>query len=347
MARFDPRLMHYTPAQTQQFYKLLAERARATQGVDSAALTLNPPLGVGDFDRVTFVPDGYVMPRDRETFAAPLDTIDEGFFATMGVPILRGRAFLASDTAEAPRVAIVNEQLAKHYWPDADTVGQHIRLGSANGPSVQIVGVAQTVKYRQTMEKPTDFVYMPFTQRAAPRMQLLMRTSGDPHQLVDPLNAMVRALDANMPISDVRTYADVYRYNVVEGPGVGVKIVAAMGTVGVMLAVAGLYGLVAYTVSRRTREIGIRMAIGASPFDVLRLVMGKGLTLVGTGTAIGVALGLALERALNAFLFNAGGIDLLVYAVVVPSLLAVTMLAAYVPARRAARIAPTQALRYE
>ena len=124
------------------------------------------------------------------------------------------------------------------------------------------------------------------------------------------------------------------------------EIVGAMGAVGLVLAVAGLYGLVAYNVSRRTREIGIRIAIGAAPFDVLRLVMSKGLVLAGIGTAIGVMMGLGLERVLNSFLFNAGGVDI-AYAIVVPSLLVVTMLAAYVPARRAARIAPTQALRYE
>ena len=178
-------------------------------------------------------------------------------------------------------------------------------------------------------------------------MVLLLRSSGDPRQLVESVESIVHALDANMPISDLRTYADVYRYNVVEGPGIGVEIVATMGAVGLMLAVAGLYGLVAYSVSRRTREIGIRMAIGASPSDVLRLVMSKGLALVATGVAIGQTLGLGLERLLNAFLFDAGGFNLLAYAIVVPSLLAVTMLATYVPARRASRIAPTQALRYE
>ena len=200
---------------------------------------------------------------------------------------------------------------------------------------------------RVPFEKPTDFVYLPLAQHPVPRMNLLLRSSGDPHQLVDPLAGVVHALDANMPISDVRTYADVYRYNVVEGPGTGVEIVATMGAVGLMLAVAGLYGLVAYSVSRRTREIGVRIAIGASPSDVLRLVMGKGVVLVGTGATIGIVLGLGLERLLNAFLFNAGGVDLMAYAIVVPSLLTVTMIATYVPARRAARIAPTQALRYE
>jgi ABC-type antimicrobial peptide transport system permease subunit len=165
--------------------------------------------------------------------------------------------------------------------------------------------------------------------------------------LVDPLKEAVRRLDANMPVSDVRTYEDVYRYNTIEGPGIGIKIVATMGGVGLMLAVAGLYGLVAYTVGRRTREIGIRIAMGATRRDVLRLVMRRGLTLVAIGTAVGTVMGLGLERVLNAFLFNAGGVDLLVYATVVPALLMVTILATYLPARRAARISPTQALRYD
>ena len=347
MAKFDPRLVQYNPAQTQQFYELLTERMRATPGVQSAGLTQNPPLGMGDFGRIAFVPDGFVMPRDRENFTSTLDTVDEGFFATMGVPILRGRGFLASDTAEAPRVAVVNEQFAKHYWPGADPVGKHIRLDSPTGTSVEIVGIAQTVTYRETTERPTDFVYVPLAQQPVARMVLLMRSSGDPRQLIEPLRGVVRALDANLPISETRTYEDVYRYNAVEGPDVGIEIVGVMGAVGLVLAIAGMYGLVAYNVSRRTREIGIRMALGAGPSDVLRLVMGKGLVLVGIGTVVGLTMGVAVEQLMNSMLFNAGGVDMTAYLIVVPSMFLVTMLAAYVPARRASRIAPTQALRYE
>jgi putative ABC transport system permease protein len=347
MARFDPRLVQYDAAQSQQFYRLLADRARAMRGVLSAGLTQNPPLGLGDFGRIAFVPDGFVMPRDRATFTATLDTVDEGFFTTMGVPILQGRGFLASDTADAPRVAVVNEQFAKHYWAGQDAVGKHIRLESANGTSVEIVGVARTVTYRQTTERPTDFVYVPLAQHPIARMVLLMRSSGDPRALIEPLKDIVRALDANLPLSETRTYEEIYRYNAVEGPATGIEIVAIMGAVGLVLAIAGLYGLVAYNVSRRTREIGIRIAIGAGPSDVLRLVMGKGLLLVALGTLIGLAMGMAVEQVMNSMLFNAGGVDFAAYLIVVPSMFLVTMLAAYVPARRALQIAPTQALRYE
>jgi predicted permease len=346
LVRFDPRLVQYNAAQTQQFYKLLTERVRVAPGVQSVALTGNPPLALERFDAVAFVPDGFEMPRDRENFTSTMDTVDEGYFETMGIRIRHGRGFLASDTAEAPRVAVVNEQFAKHYWPGAEAVGKHIRLDSRAGAPVEIIGVAETIKYRSTMEKPADFVYLPLTQHPIARMVLLTRSSGDPLQLVGPVKDVVRALDPNLPMLQTRSYEDLYRYNFVDGPGAAIKGVGTIGAVGLLLAIAGLYGLVAYNVNRRTREIGIRMALGAGSSDVLRLVMGKGLVLVGIGTAIGLAMSFGVERLLNS-LFNTGGVDIAVYIGVVPSMVVVTMLAAYVPARRASRIAPTQALRYE
>jgi len=347
MTSFDPRLMQYNAAQTKQFYKLLAERVREAPGVQSEALTQNVPLGQDDFDGVAFVPDGFQMPRDRENFNSTMDTVDEGYFETLGIPILRGRGFLASDTAEAPRVAVVNQQLANHYWPGADAVGKHIRLDSRAGTPVEIVGVAQTIKSQSTFERPMDFVYMPLAQHPIARMVLMLRSSGDPLQLVKSVKDVVRTLDPNLPMLQTRAYEDFYLNQAVRGPRIAIDLVGTMGAVGLLLAIAGLYGLVAYNVSRRTREIGIRMAFGAGSSDVLRLVMGKGLVLVGIGTVTGLVMGFAVEQLMNSMLFNAGGVDIVAYVIVVPSLFLVTMLAAYVPARRASRIAPTQALRYE
>ena len=347
MVRFDPRLVQYDATQTRQFYDLLTERVRALPGVRSTALTQDPPLGLEEYDHVAFVPDGFDMPRDRGTMTSSMDTIDEAYFATMGIQLVRGRGFLASDAADAPRVAVVNEQFVKHYWPGADAVGKHFRLEGRSGVPVEIVGVARTIKYRDAGERAMDFVYMPIAQHPLARMVMLVRTSGDPVQSVKPVKDVVRSLDPNMPVVEMRTYEELLRYSTVEGPRVAIELVGTMGLVALLLAIAGLYGVVAYNVSRRTHEIGIRMAIGAAPADVLRLVMGKGLLLVGIGTAIGLAMGLAIEQLINTMLFNAGGVDILAYVLVVPSMLLVTMLAAYVPARRASRIAPTQALRYE
>jgi len=346
MTSFDPRLIQYNATQTQQFYKLLAERMRETPGVQSEALTQNIPMGTDDFDGLTFVPDGFTMPPDRANFASTMDTIDEGYFATLGIPILRGRAFLTTDTADAPRVAIVNAHFAKHYWPGGDAVGKHIRLDNSAGVPVEIVGVAQTIKY-QTMSDPIDFVYMPLAQRPVARMVLILRSSGDPLQLLQPVKDAVRSVDPNLPLLHTQVYEEYYLNQAVRGPEIAIDLVGTMGAVGLFLAIAGLYGLVAYNVSRRTHEIGIRMALGAVSSDVLRLVMGKGFVLVGIGTGMGLVMGFALEQLMNSMLFNSGGVDVVAYLIVVPSLFLVAMLAAYVPARRACRIAPTQALRYE
>jgi macrolide transport system ATP-binding/permease protein len=346
MTSFDPRLIQYNAAQTHQFYRLLADRMRGTPGVQNAALTQNVPLGQSDFDGVTFVPDGFQMPPDRANFSSIMNTVDEGYFETMGIPILRGRVFVASDSADAPRVAIVNTRFAKHFWPAGDAVGKRIRLDSSTGTPVEIVGVAETIKY-QSMACPIDFVYVPLAQRPVARMVLMLRTSGDPRQLIPAVKDVVRSLDPNLPMLQTRAYEEFYLNQAVYGPRIAIDLVGSMGLVGLLLTVAGLYGLVAYNVIRRTREIGIRVALGAGSSDVLRLVMGKGLVLVGIGTGIGLAMGFAVERLMNSMLFDSGGVDILAYVVVVPTLLLVTMLAAYVPARRASRIAPTQALRYE
>ena len=347
LARFDPRLVQYDAARTERFYELLSDRVRQAPGVRAAALAQNPPLGLGAFAALSFVPEGFQMPPDHDSFTSMMDIVDEGYFETLGVRILSGRGFLASDTADSPRVAIVNEHFAKRYWPGTEAVGKRLRLGRRDGTPIEIVGVAQTIKYRDTSEKPTDNVYLPLAQDPKARMVLLVRTSGDPLRWVEPVKEIVRALDPNMPLIEARSYENLYRYHAVEGPAVAVRLVSTMGAVGLLLAIAGLYGLVSYNVTRRTREIGIRMAIGAGPLAVLRLVMSKSLVLVGLGTAMGLAMGFALEQLMNSMLFDAGGVDVVAYLVIVPAMVLVTMLAAYVPARRASRIAPTQALRYE
>ena len=230
-----------------------------------------------------------------------------------------------------------------------DSISVRRGLAAFIGPieGVEIVGVAETIKNENAADFPADFIYLPLAQHPIARLTLMVRSSGDPVQLVQTVKEAVRTLDPNLPMIDTRAYEEYYRNQAVESPKIAMKMVGAMGLVGLLMAVAGLYGLIAYNVSRRTHEIGIRMALGADRSEVLRLVMGKGLVLVGIGTALGLAMGFAVERLMNSMLFDAGGVDALAYVVVVPTLFVVTMLAAYIPARRASRIAPTEALRYE
>jgi len=347
LARFDPRLARYDADRTARFYAQLTDQARQMPGVRSAGLTQSPPMGLDAFDSLAFVPEGFDMPAERESLVAAMDVVDEGFFATTGIDIVRGRPFARSDDADAPRVAIVNEHFAERYFPHGGAVGGRFRLEQRQGPAIEIVGVARSIKYREATEPDSDFVYLPIAQSPREKMVLLLRTTPEPLQLVDGLKRLAHGLEPDLPISELRTYDDLYRYHVVEGPGVAIKLVGTLGAVGLALAISGLYGLVAFNVSRRTREIGIRMAIGANTGNVLRLMMAKGLVLVAIGTGIGLAMGFAVERLMKSMIFRTDGVDFAVYLVVVPSMLAVTVLAAFLPARRATRIAPTRALRYE
>ena len=347
MVGLDPRLALYDAVRTQRFYELLTARVREAPGVRSVGLTHNPPLDLGDFEAIAYVPEGVQMPDDRDSFVAAMDAVDEGFFASMEVPILRGRGVLATDTAETPRVAVVNERFAQRHWPGGDAVGRRLWLDRRGGTPVEVVGVARTVAYRSPGEDPLEFVYLPLAQHPTPRMVLLVRTTGDPLQLAGPVREIVRGLDPDLPILATRTYQDLVRYHTVEGPGVAVRMVGTMGAVALVLAVAGLYGLMAYNVTRRTREIGIRMAIGAAPSRVLREVIRQGLGLVAAGAAIGLAMGFAVERLMDSMLFETSGVDVAAYLVVVPAMVLVILLAAFLPARRASRISPTRALRCE
>jgi predicted permease len=345
MMSFNPSLVRYSDAQAQQFFRQVAERARSTAGVKSAALAATFPMN-SDQDGTAIIPEGYQFPQGKESVFVLANTVDENYFDTMAVPIVRGRPFRVTDTASTPRVAIVNEELAKHYWPGQDPVGKRFRLDDRNGPWIQIVGVTKTGKYTWIAEPPTEFLYFPLAQRPRSQITLLAQSFGDPVGLVAPLRDVVRALDANQPIYDVRTMENYFQKRAVSNTNMIVETVGAMGVIGLILALVGLYGLVAYTASRRTREIGIRMAIGAQRGSVLRMVMRQGLRLAVIGIVTGLVLSVGAERVLNS-IFSTSGADWPVYLLVAPALLAVTLLAAYIPARRASRVDPTTALRYE
>jgi len=354
MMSFDPTLARYSDAQAQQFYKTLRERALATTGVKSAALTMVIPMAPNQHQE-NLAPEGYQFPKNQDSVQVFADTVDEGYFDTMAVPILRGRGFRESDTSTAPRVAVVNEELAKRYWPNRDAIGKRFRLvGQASacqacdpkGPWVEVVGVAKNARYTWVGEGPTAFLYLPLAQHPSSHMTLVAQSFGDAAALVAPLREMVRGLDANQPVYDVRTMADVYQARAIATPNLIIQTVGAMGLIGLLLAMVGLYGLMAYSVARRTREIGIRMAIGADRGSVERMVLRQGFILAITGLALGLAASLAAETGVNA-VFNSTDRDPLAYLIVAPALLAVTMLAAWAPARRAARVDPMRALREE
>jgi putative ABC transport system permease protein len=349
MMGFDPSLVHYTNTQMEVFYKQLLERARLVPGVKSVALASSVPMSV-ESNAATIVPEGFQFPPGKDNATVFANYVDEKYFDTMAVSVIRGRGFRETETSSTPRTAIVNEQFAKHYWPGQDAIGKRLRVIDANKPDnswVEIVGIVKTGKYIWIAEPPTDFIYLPRRQYPRQRLILLSESAGNPAMLAAPLRDVVRGLDANQPIFNVRTMEEFYDMRVVSTGNTIVQIVAGMGVMGLVLATVGLYGLGAYAVSRRTREIGIRMAIGANRGTVLTMALRQGLTPALFGIAVGLVLSFFADRALRAVFPARAEIDFVAYLLMTPALMAITLLAAYVPARRASRVDPIRALRYE
>jgi predicted permease len=348
MMSFDPSLLHYTDAQAQQFFEQVAERARGVPGVKTATMATSVPMSNDSFGSETIVPEAFQFPVGKDNATVLASRVDEYYFDTMRLTILQGRNFRRDDSFDAPRVAIVNQQVAQHYWPNQDPIGKRFRLADRDQAWVQIVGLAKTSKYIFIAEAPTEFVYFPYRQKKLQKMIMLVQSAGDPSSLVTPLREVVRSLDANLPIYNVRTMEALYRMRAIRIFNVLVGTVGALGLMGLSLSIVGLYGLIAYAASRRTREIGIRMAIGANRAAVLRMVLRQGVVLAVLGLVAGLAASIAAGGLLRAaFASGDDQRDVMSLLIVIPIVLAVTFVAAYIPARRASRVNPMQALRYE
>ncbi|MGA3027765.1 MAG: ABC transporter permease [Bryobacteraceae bacterium] len=347
LTSFDTDLAHYSADQTSLFYGKLLEQTRSAPGVRSAALTSAVPLQGGD--SLDIVPEGYQLPRGERAVTIFDASVSDGFFGTVGIPIVQGRGFLESDGKDAPLVAVVNEHAAKHFWPKGDALGKRFRLKGANPDLVQIVGIARTAKYIWIAEPPLDFAYLPFRQHAGSGLALVAESNApDAATLAPALREVVRGLDPDMPVFNVRTMQDFYSQNAVKIPNMVVEIVGGLGLMGLILAVVGLYGLVAYSVSRRTREIGIRMAIGADRTKVVWMVLKQGLQLGAAGVAAGLVVSFFACGLLTRLWFATfDHVNPLLYALIALPLLAITGLATWAPARRASRVDPMCALREE
>jgi predicted permease len=344
----DTSLVRSTPAQTHAFYRDLVERSRSLPGVVSVALTSAVPFELSGGQISAMTPEGYHFPRGQDSASVFFAVIDEHYLETMRIDVIRGRPFGAGDTDAGRRVALVNDAFAKTYWPNEDAVGKRIRLAGDHESWLEVVGVTRTGKYIWIGEAPTPFVYLPFAQHEKTRMSLLVETRDtDPSVLATPLRDIVRTLNVDQPIFNVQTVSSLYKERAITVPLLIMQMVGAMGLLGLVLALIGLYGLVAYSVARRTREIGIRIAVGADKSDVLRMVLRHGCVLSIVGIVIGGMVSIAVAKLLTAVLVGLGSPNPFIYVVVPVALVCLTMIASYFPARRASLVDPLVALRDE
>lgn len=339
----DPSLVGYQESQGRAFYRQLEERVSGLPGVRSVALGEHIPLGVTSSSKDVMV-EGFEMPRGQQSLSILTNPVDEHYFSVMQIPVVAGRNFDRSDTQTSVPVAIVNEAMAQTYWPKRSPIGGRIQMGTQ---TLQVVGIAKNIKYRDLSEHPLPFLYLPFSQQYEALMTLHVETAVDPATLAGPVLAEIRKLDAATPVQDVQTMQHFFREGALFGNRLITQVVTAIGLFGLLLAITGLYGVIAYSVSRRTREIGIRMAIGADPGSVARLVLQQGMKLTGIGAAIGLVLSLLASQLLASLLVGVSARDPEVYVAVPLLLAAISLLACYVPARRAARIDPLLALRQD
>jgi predicted permease len=341
-----PAALHYSPEQIKAFYRRLVDRVRTMPGVAGVAMTEALPLSPSQ-TAISVVPEGYQFPKGREKTIEFGAAVDAAYFSTLDVEIKAGRAFTDDDRAGSRRVAIVNQQFAKTYWLGQDPIGKRIRLESANGPAAEVVGVAKTGHYLAVNETPAPYVYVPYEQNPRSRMTLVVQSVGDAGALATALRDAVRSMDGNVPVFNLRPVATLYKSRVTDTWLNLFQMVGTMGFIGLALATTGLYGLVAYTVSCRVKEFGIRVAVGARRRDVVWLVERRGLILAGVGIAIGAVLSAAAAPMLAADFPGLGVSSPAVYVFVPLALLMVSAIASYVPARRAAGLDPVRALRNE
>jgi predicted permease len=349
-ASLNVDLLRYTTAQGREFYRQVTERVEGLPGVERASLARVVPISGGGRQTSFFLDGQNAAPDGARNTDNPLSSatnvVGLGYFKTMGIALLQGRDFTAQDADGTPGVAIINEAFARRYFSGAHPVGKRMRVGVPNPVWREIIGVVRDSKYRTLSEDPLPFIYQPLAQNHETGMTLLVRTAGNPLGVAAGVRGVVQSLEKNLPLSDLQPLNKLLD-SALYPARMGAALLLILGALALLLAAVGLYGVMAYTVAQRTREIGVRMALGAQMRDVLQLVLKEAMTLVAIGMVIGWVAGAALARLLAGFLFGISALDAVTFAVIPVVLALVALLASYLPARRAAKVDPLLALRYE
>jgi predicted permease len=344
---FDLSIQGYEEAKAKQFYQQLMERVYATPGVESASLARAIPLN-GSNMQLGINVEGYEPPAGRRSFATDFNIVSPKYFSSLEISLLRGRDFNDGDKEGAPQVAVINETMARRFWPGEEAIGKRFFLGQiADAAPLEVVGVVKDGKYRTLGEDPRPFFYMAFAQEYSSQMTLHVRTA--PENAANVLAGVrqeVAAMDQSVPLLDVMPLEQATGVSLIPVKAAA-TVAGIFGLVGLLLAAIGIFGVVSFSVVQRTREIGIRMALGAQRADVLKLVVGQGMRLALIGVFVGLLASIAATRVLASLLYGISATDAVTFIVVALLLCLVSLIASYIPARRAMKVDPMVALRYE
>ena len=342
---FDLRLQGYDSSRSREFLKTLLEKLRTFPNVQSAGIVDLVPVDL-HFSRQSVFAEGQPVERDSKAPRAMSSRISPGYFQAMATPLLQGRDFTDQDDENSLPVAIVNETFARRFWPGQDPIGKRFSMGSADSQKMQIVGMVRDGKYGGLNEQPQPYFSRPIAQSPMGPVTLVVRTYSDPHRIVAPIRNLLLQMDPHLPIASAKTLNEKMALPLLPAR-VAAWVLGILGIVALALAAIGIYGVMSYAVSTRMHEIGIRVALGARASDVLSLTIGQGMTLVLIGSVIGISVALALTRLAKSMLFGVSSADPLTYAGVALLLMAVSLLACFIPAHRGTKIDPVLALRNE
>jgi putative ABC transport system permease protein len=344
----DPLEIGFNQQQTRDFYKSVLTRVGSLPGVVSASTATATPMGYYN-NNDTLTIEGYQPPAGQPLPSATYNIISIDYFRTMQIPMLRGRAFTDADGENAQYVAILSESMAKKFWPDADSIGRQFQMNTDAKHSMVVVGVVKDVRYQGVTGVVAPVFYAPFVQhQPGNSLQFLqVRTGAAPETMIPEIERAIQSLAPQLPVFDVETMRQaLYTLNGLLVYRVGAGLAAVLGVLGLILAIVGVYGVVSYAASQKTHEIGVRMALGAQPADILKMIFSQGLFIVAIGLAVGIATALAAAQVVGKFL-TVSAMDPVTYVAVSAILTAVALAACYIPARRAMRVDPMVALRYE
>lgn len=327
------------------FYREVINRVKALPGVENVAIVSNLPFG-GNGDRSGFHMEQKPLANPGEAPSAERYGISPDYLQTMGIAVLRGRGFNDQDSANAPPTALISETAARRFWPNEDPIGVRIRLGGTDSPLRTIVGIVGDVSHQGLDDQPDMQVYVPHNQWTDSYMQLVIRTSVEPALLAAAVRNQIREVDANLPVYQIATMKQLISHSMAQRRFTMV-LCGVFAGVALLMAAIGIYGVMAYTVSQRTQELGIRVALGAQSSDVMKLVIGQGMKLAVSGVAIGLLGAWALTRLMKSLLFGISVTDPLTFGGIALLLTLVALLACWIPARRATKVDPMIALRCE